>query len=80
MPGISMDKDGWKAVKLFVEKTAMNHRVILGNDRVEKLFGGVDSLPTTFIVDRDGGIASQRDGLVSKSSSETGIARLLEAR
>ena len=77
---ISMDEDGWKAVKPFVEKTAMNYRVMLGNDRVGKLFGGVDSLPTTFIIDRDGGIASQRDGLVSKSSSETEIARLLEAR
>jgi peroxiredoxin len=44
------------------------------------LFGGVDSLPTTFIIDRDGEIASERDGLVSKSNYETEIARLLEAR
>jgi cytochrome c biogenesis protein CcmG/thiol:disulfide interchange protein DsbE len=80
VPGVWMGDDGWKAVKPFVKEKAMNYRVMLGSDRVAQLFGGVDSLPTTFIIDRDGNIASEHNGLVSKGNYEAGIVRLLDTR
>lgn len=55
--GISMDEEGWSAVKPFMAEHKMNYHVLLGNDSVSQLYGGVDSLPTTFIIDRDGRIA-----------------------
>lgn len=51
-----------------------------GNQGLAQLYGGIDSLPTTFIIDRDGRIASEHNGLVSRSSYETEIVRLLKAR
>jgi len=55
--GVSMDEDGWKAIKPYVASHKMNYRVVLGDDSVGQLYGGVDSLPTTFIIDRQGRFA-----------------------
>jgi peroxiredoxin len=75
--GISMDEDGWDAIKPFVAQLRVNYRTLLGNDMVAQQFGGVDALPTTFLLDRDGRIASTHVGLVSKSDYENDIQALL---
>ena len=61
--GVSMDEDGWSAVKPFIEEHKMNYRVALGNDRVSDLYGGIDSMPTTLLIDRSGRIAKVHIGL-----------------
>jgi peroxiredoxin len=76
--GVSMDEDGWNAVKPFLAEEKVNYRILLGNDSVGTLYGGVDSLPTTFVIDRDGRIAATHIGLVSKSDYQDEIVRLLE--
>ena len=76
--GISMDEDGWQAVKPFLEEKKVNFGVLLGNDQVAQLYG-VDSLPTTFLIDQEGRIASVHVGLVSKSAYENEILQLLES-
>ena len=77
--GVSMDEDGWDAVKPYVEQHKMNYRVVIGNDQVSQLFGSIDSLPTTIVIDREGRIASMHVGLVSKGTYEKEIEQLLEA-
>src|SRR5271155_5769931 len=49
--GVSMDADGWKVVKPFMAQKAMNYPVIVGDDRLAQLYGGIDSLPSTFLID-----------------------------
>jgi cytochrome c biogenesis protein CcmG/thiol:disulfide interchange protein DsbE len=75
--GISMDEDGWEVVKPFIERLGVNYRILMGDDSVAQLYGGVDSLPTTFLIDREGRIASVHIGLVSKSRYEKDLAELL---
>jgi peroxiredoxin len=75
--GVSMDEDGWQAVKPFLAELGVNYRVLLGNDSVAQLYGGIDSLPTTFLIDRDGRIAATHVGLVSKSRYENDVQQLL---
>ncbi len=77
--GVSMDEDGWKAVKPFLSELSVNYRVLLGDDSVSQMYGGIDSLPTTFIIDRDGKIAATHIGLVSKSRYENDLKQLFEA-
>jgi peroxiredoxin len=72
-----MDEDGWKAVKPYIEQKKMNYRVVIGDDTLAQKYGGVDSLPTTFVIDRDGKIATSHIGLVGKSTYEKEIAQLL---
>jgi peroxiredoxin len=76
--GVAMDEEGWEVVKPYLAESKVNYRVILGNDTVAGLYGGVESLPTTFVLDRDGKIASTHVGLVSKSDYENEIMQLLE--
>ncbi len=76
--GISMDEDGWEAVKPYLEEKKINYRVMIGSDALADLYGGVQSLPTSFMVDQQGRIASVHVGLVSKSTYENEIVHLLE--
>ena len=75
--GVALDEGGWKAVKPFVTQKGMNYPVVVGDDSVAELYGGIDSLPTTFLIDRDGGIASTHVGLVSKSEYQAEIVQLI---
>jgi hypothetical protein len=42
---------GWQAVKLFLREKAVNYPVVLGDGSVAQVYGGVESLPTTFLID-----------------------------
>lgn len=75
--GVSMDDDGWEAVKPYIAEHRVNYRVVLGNDTVSQLYGGVDSLPTTFVLDRDGRIANVHVGLAGKNEYLDEIQTLL---
>jgi peroxiredoxin len=77
--GVSMDDDGWKVVKPFVAEMKMNYRVVLGNDDIAKNYGGLDALPTTFLIDREGKIASVHVGVASRKDFENGVDELLQA-
>lgn len=78
--GISMDEEGWEVVKPFIADIGVNYRILMGDDSTAELYGGVDSLPTSFVIDREGKIASIHVGLVSKSDYENEIEELLMAK
>ncbi len=78
--GVAMDDEGWKAVKPFVEERKMNYRVVLGTDSVATAYGGIDSLPTTFVIDQNGKIASSHIGLVNKDDYLKEIQNLLSGK
>ena len=78
--GVSMDEDGWKAVKPFIEQKKLNYPVVIGTEDLAKKYGGVDALPVTFLIDREGKIASTHTGLVDKAAVEHEIQKLLQAR
>ena len=75
--GVSMDEEGLEVVGPYLQETKVNYRVLLGTDSVAQLYGGVDSLPTSFLLDREGKIASVHVGLVSKSNYQNDIDQLL---
>jgi peroxiredoxin len=75
--GVSMDEDGWDAVKPFMQQYGVNYRMLMGNDMVAQQYGGIDALPTTFVIDREGRIASAHVGLVSRRDYDNDIETLL---
>jgi peroxiredoxin len=78
--GVSMDEDGWDAVKPYIQDLKINYRVMLGNEEISDLYGGLDSLPTTLLIDRQGKIASVHIGLsLGKEEFRDDIAHLLDA-
>jgi len=78
--GVSMDEDGWDAVKPYIDDHKINYRVMLGNEQVSDIYGGLDSLPTTLLIDRQGKIASVHIGLsLGKEEFRNDIDHLLGA-
>ena len=74
--GVSMDEEGWTVVKPFVSDLAINYRVLQGNDSTADLYGGVNALPTTFLIDREGRVAWKHEGLAGKDDFEDRIKTL----
>ena len=61
--GVSMDEGGWDDVKPYIDQHKINYRILMGTDVVGQAYGGVDSLPTTFLIDRSGKIAVKHEGI-----------------
>ena len=76
--GVSMDDDGWQSVKPFIQDIGVNYRVVMGDERTGDLYGGIEALPTAFLIDREGRVAIQHVGLSSRKEFEDGIEKLLE--
>ncbi len=76
--GVAMDEEGWEAVKPYITDKQVNYRIVMGTDPVAQQYGGIDSLPTTFMIDREGRIASTHIGLQQKADFENEIKALLE--
>jgi hypothetical protein len=55
----------------------MNYSVVIGNPDLAKLYG-VDAMPMTLLIDRDGKIAASHVGMVGKDAFEREIRVLLQ--
>jgi cytochrome c biogenesis protein CcmG/thiol:disulfide interchange protein DsbE len=77
--GISLDQERTlKDLKPFIENFNINYPVVLGNEKVVKDYGGINAIPTAFVVDQDGFIIDSHVGLVPKSVYEEKIKMLLK--
>lgn len=78
--GVSLDEEGWGVVKPYVAERKLTYRMMIGSEEVSTMYGGIDSLPTTFIIDKEGKIAAIHTGLVSKATYQKEIEDLLDAK
>jgi thiol-disulfide isomerase/thioredoxin len=76
--GIALDEDGWLKVKPFLDKNKINYPIVLGTAEVVQQYGGIEAIPTTFIVDRKGNIVDHQVGMLSKGMLEQKIKVLLK--
>jgi peroxiredoxin len=77
--GVSLDEDGWKVLKPFLETVKVPYRMLLGDDPTAKNYG-IESMPDAFLIDRHGRIAATYVGLVDKDNVETNIRTMLSQR
>ena len=75
--GISLDEDGAKSVKPFNEKNGVKYMSLIGSDEVIKAFGGITSIPTSFLIDRKGNIVSTHQGYVPLEQMMSEVKPLL---
>ena len=75
--GISMDDVGKDEVERFAKELKVNYTVLQGNEKVGDAYGGIQFLPETFIVDRNGKIVKTLFGIHSESDFEDGIKQAL---
>ena len=74
--GVSMDDDGWKSVKPFLEEHKLNYPVVIGDQSLGNKFG-LTNMPLTLLIDRNGKIAVSHAGMVDKDAFEAKIKALL---
>jgi peroxiredoxin len=75
--GVSMDEDGWKAINPYVAEYKINYPIVLANEEVNEAYGGIEALPTTLIIGRDGRVRFLHAGLISRADYEKEIRQLL---
>jgi thiol-disulfide isomerase/thioredoxin len=75
--GVAMDDSGEKTIADFAKKMQVNYTVLQGSEKVAQMYGGLDGLPTSFFLGRDGKVVDTALGLVSESTIEDAIKKSL---
>ena len=74
--GVSLDDD-WDPVRPFMTENNINYTIVLGDQDVASRYGDVRSIPTTFVIDRDGIIRSKHVGYGDLSQFRSAVEPLL---
>ncbi|MSU70608.1 MAG: TlpA family protein disulfide reductase [Opitutaceae bacterium] len=75
--GISLDGAGADRVRKFVQEQGINYTVVMGDEEILASFGGVESIPTTFLIDRAGAIRDRKVGVQETTEYEKKILAVL---
>ncbi len=73
--GVGLDEPA--DIRQFAASHGINYPVLLGNDEVSALYGGISGIPTTFIIDKSGKIVRRFEGFTERSVFEREIESLL---
>jgi peroxiredoxin len=78
--GVSMDEDGWKSVRPWIDERRVNYSIVIGNQSLADQYG-LTGLPLTALIARDGTIADVQDGVViDRVATEKKIQTLLQEK
>ena len=77
--GVSLDGDKTiKDVPGFAKEYGINYPIVYGDEKIVTAYGGIQAIPTAFVIDKKGNIADQHVGLVDKSVYVNKIKELLK--
>jgi thiol-disulfide isomerase/thioredoxin len=65
--GVAMDDASTEDIASFTKQIGVNYPILLGKEAVGLSYGGVNVLPTTFFLDRNGKVIAREFGLQSRS-------------
>ncbi|MGH7946781.1 MAG: TlpA family protein disulfide reductase, partial [Opitutaceae bacterium] len=75
--GVSIDQAGPEVVKSFADKYRINYQLVMADEKVAAAFGGVEVVPTTFLIDRAGQIRDRKEGAEETAEYEKKIAAVM---
>jgi peroxiredoxin len=78
--GISEDDGSPKNVGDFAAKMGVDYPVLMANDSVSKAYGGIDYLPTSYYIGRDGKVVLEVGGIVSQNEIDANIQKILATK
>lgn len=65
--GVAMDDASSEDIAKFAKDLGVNYPILLGKEAVGESYGGINVLPTTYFIDRDGKFVAREFGLQSRS-------------
>jgi len=69
--GISLDQKNTIAdVVPFYKSFGINYPVVYGDAKIVQAYGGIEAIPTSFVIDREGKIVNKYVGLIPKEEYE----------
>jgi thiol-disulfide isomerase/thioredoxin len=74
--GVSMDDDSAPVASL-VRERGVNYPVVMGDEQIGLLYGGVLGLPITYLIDRQGILRARYKGEADLDAIESAVQRLL---
>lgn len=77
---VSLDREGWDVVRPYIAEREWSYPVFVADESVEKEFGKITSLPTTYFVRRDGTIETKHVGGLSESHIVRHVESLLDGK
>ncbi|MFH1782942.1 MAG: TlpA disulfide reductase family protein [Candidatus Omnitrophota bacterium] len=75
--GVALDRGGKSTVSKFSQKNNINYPVLISDGKAPDLYGGIMSIPTTFVLDKDHNIVKKYIGYKDKAVFENDIKGLL---
>jgi peroxiredoxin len=80
--GVALDEGGKTAIVAGMKKykLSLDYPILIGNQDISKLYGGIDAIPTTFILDKGGNIVNKYIGLQEKKVFVEDLNKILETQ
>jgi peroxiredoxin len=75
--GISLDQAGWEAIKPFADKYDITYPIVLFDRKVIIDYGGISSIPTTFLINEKGEVIERIIGLRPDAYFESKVKEML---
>ena len=75
--GVSLDNEGLGMLGTFVHENMIPYKVVMGDKKIGRAFGGVSSIPTLYLVDRDGRLVRKLTGYHSYAQLEEQVKKYL---
>src|SRR5207248_1698182 len=75
----STDSQGPSVVRPFITEHQINYPIAMETSKIRNDVGGIDAIPTTFIIDRNGMLIAKYIGTTSKETFMADILPLLAA-
>jgi peroxiredoxin len=75
--GISLDQEGFEVVQPFADDMGVNYPMVVDDGTVAPMYGGIPTVPTTFLIGPEGRVHGYAPGLVTESVLRPRIEKLL---
>ena len=75
--GVAMDDASSQDIAKFAQEMGVNYPVLIGKEAVGSAYGGVQFLPSTFYIGRDGKVVDKVFGLKGKGDIEEDVRKAL---
>ncbi|MDA8121103.1 MAG: TlpA disulfide reductase family protein [Deltaproteobacteria bacterium] len=75
--GVSLDTDTKGNLPAFLMQNRIEYRILIGSPATARAFGGVNSIPTTFFVGKDGRIKNVHVGYMDPETFDREVRKLL---
>jgi peroxiredoxin len=76
--GIALEEDGGSDMRAFAARTLLNYPMLLADDSFHRTLGGIDAIPSTFLIDPDGRIMNRHTGMLAPEFLDAELALMLK--